>query len=200
MSPRLDLVVGCNGAGKSTLIATQLQPRLPGSPFVNADVIAKERWPDDPQGKSYEAAAIADEQRNDLIDEGRSLIAETVFSHPSKLELITRAQANGYRVIIHAVMIPEDLTVMRVATRVADGGHSVPEQKIRERYRRLWPLVAEAIRRADAAYIYDNSGRTMRIAATVMGGLPTPPTAFPAWTPEPLRSLTNDPTPEPTQP
>ena len=96
MSARLDLVIGCNGAGKSTLISAVLKPQLPQSPFINADVIAKERWPNDPEGKSYAAARIAEQLRNALIADRRSFIAETVFSHPSKLALIRRAQANGF--------------------------------------------------------------------------------------------------------
>jgi predicted ABC-type ATPase len=43
---RLDLVVGCNGAGKSSFIELTLAPLLPGSAVVNADEIAKHRWPD----------------------------------------------------------------------------------------------------------------------------------------------------------
>ena len=59
MNPRLDLVVGCNGAGKSTLVDRQLQPLL-GVPFVNADEIAKRKWPTDPESHSYEAAKVAE--------------------------------------------------------------------------------------------------------------------------------------------
>ena len=47
---RLDLVVGPNGAGKSTFVELTLAPLLPGSVFVNADEIARRRWPDDPAG------------------------------------------------------------------------------------------------------------------------------------------------------
>ena len=92
-----------------------------------------------------------------LITRGRSFIAETVFSHPSKLELLTEAQAAGYIVAVHAVLIPEDLAVQRVAYRVRAGGHSVPEDKIRERHRRLWSLVAAALARGDISTVYDNS-------------------------------------------
>ena len=49
---RLDLVVGPNGAGKSTFVELTLAPLLPGSAFVNADEIAKQRWPDDPAAHS----------------------------------------------------------------------------------------------------------------------------------------------------
>ena len=47
---RLDLVVGPNGAGKTTFVELVLAPLRPGVTFVNADVIAAARWPDDPNG------------------------------------------------------------------------------------------------------------------------------------------------------
>ena len=115
---RLDLVVGPNGAGKSTFVELTLAPLLPGSVFVNADEIAKQRWPDDPASHAYEAARVAAETRAKLIELGRSFIAETVFSHPSKLELIDAAHAAGYTVVLHVVLIPEDLAVERVRHRV----------------------------------------------------------------------------------
>ncbi len=131
---RLDLVVGPpNGAGKSTFVELTLAPLLPGSAFVNADEIAKRRWPDDPAAHSYEAARIAATTRSALIARGDSFIAETVFSHPSKLELITEAATAGYVVALHILIIPEELAVHRVRLRVSAGGHSVPEDKIRER-------------------------------------------------------------------
>ncbi|MDG4669358.1 zeta toxin family protein [Mycobacterium sp. 236(2023)] len=186
---RLDLVVGSNGAGKSTFIEQTLAPLLPGSAFVNADEIAKRRWPEAPAQYSYEAARIAAQTRSQLIELGESFIAETVFSHPSKLDLIDTAQDSGYSVFLHAVLIPEDLAVQRVRHRVAAGGHDVPEAKIRERYQRLWDLVATAAQRADAATFYDNSTvRGPRIVAQVSGGFIVGSSTWPSWTPSALTS------------
>ena len=75
---RLDLVAGPNGAGKSTFVERQLAKLLPGSVFVNADEIAKQRWPKDPASHAYEAALLAAETRTRLIELGLSFIAETV--------------------------------------------------------------------------------------------------------------------------
>lgn len=181
---RLDLVVGSNGAGKSTFVELTLAPLLPGSPFVNADEIAKRRWPDHAAAHSYEAAQIAAKTRDLLIERGDSFIAETVFSHPSKLQLIGTAHAAGYTVVLHAVLIPEELAVLRVRHRVEAGGHDVPEHKIRERYQRLWPLVANAAARVDSATFYDNStAKGPRIVAQMAGGFLVGSPRWPAWTP-----------------
>lgn len=184
---RLDLVVGCDGAGKSTFIELTLAPLLARSLYVNADEIARRRWPDDPAGHSYEAARIAAATHAQLIALGESFIAETVFSHPSKLELLDAARAAHYTVILHVVLIPEELAVLRVRQRVKAGGHHVPESKIRQRYQRLWDLVATAASRADEATFYDNSAiHGPRIVAQLAAGitLGSPPT-WPAWSPAP---------------
>jgi len=184
---RLDLVVGPNGAGKSTLIAFTLAPLLPRSVFVNADGIAKQRWPDDPAAHAYEAARIAADTRAQLIEVGVSFIAETVFSHPSKLDLIRSAHDAGYVIALHVVLIPEGLAVERVKRRVRHGGHDVPERKIRERHRRLWQLVADAIEIADTATVYDNSRRDgPRIVAQLTAGTVIGAPTWPAWASEEL--------------
>jgi predicted ABC-type ATPase len=186
---RLDLVVGPNGAGKSTFVEFTLAPLLPGSAFVNADEIAKQRWPEDPASYSYQAARVAAATRAKLIELGASFIAETVFSHPSKLELIDAACSAGYTIVLHVLLISEDLAVERVRHRVSAGGHDVPENKIRERYQRLWALVATATIRCDSATVYDNSGiEGPRIVAQVNDGFCVGLPAWPAWTPDVLRS------------
>lgn len=186
---RLDLVVGPDGSGKSTFVALTLAPLLPESVFVNADEIAKQRWPDDPSARSYDAAQIAAQTRSVLIEQNRPFIAEMVFSHPSKLELIDAAHAAGYTVVLHVLLIPEDLAIERVKHRVQAGGHDVPEPKIRERHRRLWRFVAEAITGSDTATVYDNSRLTgPRIIAHMSGGEIVGTVSWPAWAPEVLRS------------
>jgi predicted ABC-type ATPase len=187
---RLDLVIGPNGAGKSTFVAFTLAPLLPGSPFVNADEIAKQRWPGAAERHSYDAARVAAATRTALISAGRSFIAETVFSHPSKLDLIAEAHARDYTVVLHVLLIPEELAVHRVRHRVLAGGHSVAEEKIRERHRRLWDLAVRAIGSCDSATVYDNSRHTgPRIVARFAGGEPIGSPAWPEWTPAPLARI-----------
>ena len=180
---RLDLVVGPNGAGKSTFVRFTLAPLWPAATFVNADVIAAQRWPDDQGAHAYEAAEIAAETRRRLIALGRPFIAETVCSHPSKLELVDQANRAGYHVALHVVMVPEDLSVARVAARVAAGGHDVPAAKIRARHQRLWAIVAEAVDRSATATFWDNSRHDgPRMVALFSDGLPVGAPRWPTWT------------------
>ncbi|MGL5443160.1 MAG: AAA family ATPase [[Mycobacterium] stephanolepidis] len=187
---RLDLIVGPNGSGKTTFVTKFLSPLLRESVFVNADEIAKRLWPEeDPAPRAYEAARIADQTRQALIAQGRPFIAETVFSHPSKLDLIRSAQSAGYAVRLRVLLVPEELTVTRVAFRVESGGHAVPVEKIRARYQRLWPLVVEAIALADSTVVYDNSADPgPRVIARFTRGQVIGTLTWPQWTPAPLLS------------
>jgi predicted ABC-type ATPase len=184
---RLDLIVGPNGAGKTTFVRYTLSKALPpGVVFVNADEIALQRWPGQAEEHAYDAAGIAERTRQALLTQGVSFMAETVFSHPSKLGLMEDARGNGYQVFLHGLLVPEELSVARVLARVEAGGHSVPEEKVRQRYQRLWPLVAHAIVRADAATVYDNSGDRPRIVGQYVAAQPVGRSGWPPWTPKAL--------------
>jgi predicted ABC-type ATPase len=188
--PVLHVIAGPNGAGKSTFFRKILEP-ITHLEFVNADLLAAERWPDDPSAHAYDAAELATRIRAELIRQRRSFATETVFSHKSKIELLAEARAAGYQVILHVILIPEEGAVARVADRVAnDDGHPVPEAKIRSRYPRVWQNVARAVAVADATYVYDNSAseRALRRIAAYVDGELLGVADWPAWTPDDLRN------------
>jgi predicted ABC-type ATPase len=186
--PVLHLVCGPNGAGKSTLVSELLVPAT-HLPFINADVLAAANWPDDPETHSYEAAQLAERFRRRAMRARGSFITETVFSHPSKLALVRDAIGLGYRVTLHVVIVPEDLAVARVADRVRRGGHTVPETKARERFRRLWPLVADACILVQKVRVYDNSsGQGLKLIARFEQGVVVS-AQWPSWAPSELRAL-----------
>lgn len=189
--PVVHLLAGPNGAGKTSLYDKVLGPATL-LPFVNADLIAADRWPGHTERHGREASVAAAEQRDALIARRRSFIAETVFSHPSKLELVARLVSAGYRVHLHVVIVPVGLTVARVKNRVDNGGHAVPEDKIRNRYARLWPLVGDAIRLAHEATVYDNTNatRSHRVVAQFIAGRSFGGITWPAFTPTELVVLT----------
>ena len=188
--PVLHLLAGPNGAGKSKLFAEVIGPAT-HLQLINADELAAQRWPEDPEGRSYDAAVIAAERRAELIAARASFVTETVFSHESKVELVKQASAAGYLVTLHVVLVPEELAVARVTKRVEHGGHAVPEDKVRARFRRLWPLVTEAIAVANAALVYDNSKiqPAFRLVATFDHGALVGSVDLPQWAPPALRKL-----------
>lgn len=155
--PTLLLIAGPNGAGKTTFYETALKPKV-AIPFINADVIQKNELNDVSVEASYRAAEIAAERRVDYLKRGLSFATETVFSHPSKLVLLRTARERGFRLVVfHLHMDSADLAVARVRERVVEGGHPVPEQKVRERFERNQALIHAGVLIADRAMIYDAS-------------------------------------------
>jgi predicted ABC-type ATPase len=112
----MHLLVGSNGAGKTTFFERVLGPAT-HLPFINADLIARRQWPGQEEAHGHDAAALADKARNAAIAKKRSFVAETVFSHPSKVDLIRRARDAGYLVFLHVMLVPEELAVFRTRLR-----------------------------------------------------------------------------------
>lgn len=157
MKPTMIVLAGPNGAGKSTLYATRVKPSFAG-PFINADIIQRDELRDSSPEASYKAAEIAASRRTDYLAQKRDFVTETVFSHPSKLDLLDVARASGFTVIVmHVGVDTPDLSVARVGTRVEEGGHNVPEDKIRARYTRSAPFIRAAVLKADRGMVFDNS-------------------------------------------
>ncbi|MEO0883043.1 MAG: hypothetical protein AAFY34_09940, partial [Pseudomonadota bacterium] len=106
-------------------------------------------------------------------------------SHPSKLDLISDAKAAGFLVIVfHVGVDGRDLSVARVATRVSEGGHDVPAEKIRERYDRNGTLIRQAVLNADLAHVFDNSKLNtppQRVLTFAFGQLSHVDPQLPAW-------------------
>lgn len=128
------------------------------APFINADIIQRDELRNPSPAASYEAANIASSRRADFLTQPRDFVTETVFSHPSKLQLIDEARIRGFTVIVmHVGVDTPDLSVARVGTRVEEGGHIFPEDKIRARYARGAPFIRAAVLKADRGMVFDNS-------------------------------------------
>jgi len=83
---------------------------------------------------------------------------ETVFSHASNLDIMRRAAQEGYKVYLYFVSTESaEINKYRVALRVKNHGHNVPEDKIVERYRRSLELMYNAAELAYQAFFFDNS-------------------------------------------
>ena len=153
---QLWLLAGGNGAGKSTFYRTRLAPS--GLSFVNADIIAKLLYPQAPEAHSYRAAKLAEHLRLQLLRQGRSFCFETVFSHPSKIDFVAQAKALGYEIILVFIHVCDPaLNQARVAQRVSEGGHHVPDDKVISRIPRTLKLIKKTLPLCDQVYILDNS-------------------------------------------
>ena len=69
--------------------------------------------------------------RECMLKEKRRFSFETVFSHPSNLDIMRQAAAAGYKVYLYFVSTESpEINKYRVKLRVEQKGHDVPENKI----------------------------------------------------------------------
>jgi predicted ABC-type ATPase len=151
--PVVVAIAGPNGAGKTTFFHSHLAAA--GLRFVNADVLAAEL-----AVSEYEGARLADSLRRAMLDQGESFIFETVFSDPvgEKIGFLEEAAGRDYSVVLCYIGLADaQQSVERVAMRVSQGGHDVPDDKLPNRYARSLNNLAAAISRLPYILVYDNS-------------------------------------------
>ncbi len=180
--PLAVVLAGHNGSGKSTMWSKRLSDGV-RIPLINADRLVSSILPE--PGKDGALPEWATRLRNTdprwmrlaqggaesfvslALDSGVPFAIETVFSHwrqlpdgrvESKVDLIERAQAKGYFVLLLFVgLASADLSVLRVQTRVREHGHDVPHEKLVSRYPRTQRAIRHALPIADASVMVDNS-------------------------------------------
>jgi predicted ABC-type ATPase len=130
--PNLFVIAGPNGAGKSTSAPELLSGVRKVAEFVNADVIQK-----DAGVSEIEAGRITLRRLSALAEAGKDMAFETTLASHLLLPRIRRMQGAGYRFHLFFFWLSSaDMAVRRVASRVASGGHHIPEEVIRRRYDR----------------------------------------------------------------
>jgi len=164
-------------------------------PFVNADILARQLYPERPEQHSYEAAKIAEELRSRLLKDGRSFCFETVFSHPSKIDFAARAKALGYEIVLVFIHLDRvTLNNARISQRVSEGGHNVPQEKVNSRIPRTLENTRQALPLCDYVYLLDNSRQDnpfQRIAEIQHGQIGVKLDSLPKWAKELLADYLN---------
>jgi len=154
-APILTVIAGPNGVGKSTLTASLTVAQ--GTPILDPDAIARSLNPQAPETAATGAGRVVLTRQNAYIRSRTSFILETTLAGSAVLRLMDEARRRGFR--IHLIYIGVDdvhLLLDRIAGRVLDGGHAVPEHDVRRRYIRSMRRLKEAIARADAVTLLDN--------------------------------------------
>ena len=166
--PIVVAIAGANGAGKSTFYHAHLADS--GLRFINADVLASEL-----ALEAYEAANAATAIRQALVLRKESFIFETVLSDPvgDKVSQLAGLAEQGYQVVLIFIRIPDArVSIERVSMRVSQGGHDVPDEKLRARFARTEANLKRAIQQLPHVIIYDNSdlARPYRLVANYHQG------------------------------
>ncbi len=133
-SPKAILVGGANGAGKTTFARQYLPLLYPGIEFLNADEIQRKSAP----ALSSVAAGKELLRRLQVAEDAVSSFAvETTLASRMYLPHVRRWNNAGFETILHFIEVPSaDFAVRRVEERMRLGGHTIPADSIRRRYRR----------------------------------------------------------------
>ena len=169
--PVCRIIAGPNGAGKTTFALRYLPLVAPGSAFVNADLIAAGLSPLAPEQQTIMASRLFLQQIERHIADRRDFAFETTLSGRGYLRLVQRLRYQGWRVELLYLALPTaELSQLRVAERVAHGGHSIPAADIARRFpRSLCNLLALYAGAVNEASCFINSGPTPGIVFTQQG-------------------------------
>ena len=131
--PVLTIIAGPNGSGKSTLVRfIEFEGR---ENFLNPDDIAAQLSPSDPQKAAFAAGRQVLERTQANLQAGISFAVETTLSSKQPLDTIRKARDGGFHVnVIYVALSEPEKNILRVADRVASGGHNVPDEDVRRRY------------------------------------------------------------------
>jgi predicted ABC-type ATPase len=161
--PQLWAVGGPNGSGKTTFADRWLAGRIP---VVSPDSIAAERGL-----QALEAGKEAVRAQEALLAALESFAVDTTLSGKRELALMRRARDAGFKVnLVFVGAQGADLSIARVAQRVAAGGHGVPPEDVRRRTVRSMVNLGPAIALADRAYVVDNTDFRPRLLFSMENG------------------------------
>jgi predicted ABC-type ATPase len=158
--PTLWLIAGADGVGKTTYALARIEAVTKSHRFMNVDLIREGLSPLDPSQQQTRAARVALDMARDLVAQKQSFSLETTLSGKTHLRLVALAKANGLAVkMLYFFVDTPETCLERVARRVSEGGHDVPELDLRRRFTRSLENFAIYASRCDFWRIYDANGR-----------------------------------------
>lgn len=133
--PRVIIIAGPNGAGKSTFAREFLPREGDCLDFINADFIASGISPFEPEKAAIRAGKLMLELMKEKFHQRTSFAIETTLSGLSYVRHFQKWRDAGYFVSLHFLKLDDvETAISRVAVRVSQGGHSIPEDVIRRRF------------------------------------------------------------------
>jgi len=135
MSKKIVIIAGPNGAGKTTFAREFLTGEAHCPIFINADLIAAGLSPFAPELAAIKAGRLMLESVHEHINKGDSFAIETTLSGLGYARAIPEWRKQGYHVKLMFLQLPSaEIAIARVAERVKQGGHNIPEAIVRRRF------------------------------------------------------------------
>ncbi len=165
MRPILWLIAGPNGVGKTTYAFRHIRAVSGASEFVNLDEIARGLSPLDVEAGRLPASRVAIARIRDLFQARRTFSLETTLAGRTHLRTIARAKRSGFDVVVLYFAVAQVETCLaRIARRVSEGGHDIPENEARRRFARSLVNVPDYFARADLWRVFDANRRPVIVA------------------------------------
>ena len=135
MKQKILIIAGPNGAGKSTFAREFLPNDAECPAFDNADLIAAGLSPFQPEAVAIKAGRLMLEEMAEHTARGSSFAFETTLAGRVYVRMIRDWRKQGYQVKLFFLSLanPEE-AIARIAARVAQGGHHVPDDVVRRRF------------------------------------------------------------------
>lgn len=170
-APTCWIIAGPNGAGKTTFALSYLPTAANCRNFVNADLIAAGLSPLAPETELLAASRIFLREIENRIQARQDFAFETTLAGRSYLKLIQRLRSEGWRVELIYLALPSvEMSRLRVAERVAHGGHNIPLEDIERRFpRSLRNLLNEFSYAVDRAQCFMNNSEIPQLVFEQQG-------------------------------
>lgn len=177
---RYILIAGVNGAGKSTLF--HLLRDIQDIPRINTDEIVREIGDWKNPSDVMKAGRIAVKRLEQLLEDKISFNQETTLCGQTILRNICRAKECGYHIELHYVgLASAELAKERIASRVKNGGHGIPEHDVDRRYGASLENLKIVLPQCDLVAFYDNTEAFRRFAIYKHGKLAVISKDVPEW-------------------
>ncbi|BBL73688.1 hypothetical protein [Methylomagnum ishizawai] len=159
------IIAGPNGAGKTTFALEYLPEIAKCLNFVNADLIAAGLSPFAPEQSMLAASRIFLDRVESSIHRNESFAFETTLSGRTYLSLIDKLKAQSWAVELIYLALPSlEMSKLRVAERVAHGGHNIPLKDLERRFSRsLHNLLNWYSFKVDRCICYMNDGEAPQL-------------------------------------
>lgn len=162
-------IAGPNGSGKSTL-TQRLRRLVPLYYWIDPDAVAAQLRLSTGADIDDVAFRQARNLRVKYASELRDFGFETVYSHQSNVEFLRALKQVGYEVHLYFICTETPaINIVRVANRVALGGHDVPRDRIVSRYSRSLVNLESSLAIFERIVLFDNS--SVQGEGRVVGGV-----------------------------
>lgn len=146
------IIGGVNGVGKSSLTGVLVGEYNDFGIVIDTDSLTAKLGGDKLKG-GKEAIRII----NDCLEKGINFTQETTLSGKKTMRTISSARKKDYYIRLYYVGISSaDESISRINNRVRKGGHNIPSEDVKRRYKKRFEDLISILPYCDEVHFYDN--------------------------------------------